>query len=132
MNAIFMSSPRRVGWIGNCRPGFGDWSSGFYRSWEWKSRTDLYYRCCYYRLALAPATTSIPFHGVSVLAVQGMSPSSPSWGWGISSALTIPMLGELQLAGSGLSSHSCGSYFGLTNAYNFMDGINGMAGGGGR
>ena len=60
--------------------------------------------------------------------VQGLVAGISIWGLGYFKVVTIPMLGELQLGVIGI-----GITFlwilGLTNAYNFMDGIDGMAGG---
>ena len=60
--------------------------------------------------------------------VQGTVAAISIWGLGYFKAVTIPMLGELQLGLIGIAL----TFFwiiGLTNAYNFMDGIDGMAGG---
>ena len=60
--------------------------------------------------------------------VQGIVAAVSIWGLGYFKAVTIPLLGELQLDGVGLVITFLW-IIGLTNAYNFMDGIDGMAGG---
>lgn len=60
--------------------------------------------------------------------VQGIVAAISILGLGYFKVVTIPMLGELQLGVVGILI----TFFwiiGLTNAYNFMDGIDGMAGG---
>jgi UDP-N-acetylmuramyl pentapeptide phosphotransferase/UDP-N-acetylglucosamine-1-phosphate transferase len=61
-------------------------------------------------------------------AVQGLVAGISIWGLGYFKAVTIPMLGELQLGVIGVAITFLW-IIGLTNAYNFMDGIDGMAGG---
>jgi UDP-N-acetylmuramyl pentapeptide phosphotransferase/UDP-N-acetylglucosamine-1-phosphate transferase len=61
-------------------------------------------------------------------AVQGIVAVISLLGLGYFRVVTIPMLGELQLGGLGIVITFLW-IIGLTNAYNFMDGINGMAGG---
>ena len=61
-------------------------------------------------------------------AVQGLVAGVSIWGLGYFKAVTIPMLGEIQLGVIGVAITFLW-IIGLTNAYNFMDGIDGMAGG---
>jgi UDP-N-acetylmuramyl pentapeptide phosphotransferase/UDP-N-acetylglucosamine-1-phosphate transferase len=60
--------------------------------------------------------------------VQGIVAAISIYGLGYFKSVTIPMLGELQLGVIGIVITFLW-IIGLTNAYNFMDGINGMAGG---
>ena len=60
--------------------------------------------------------------------VQGIVAAISIYGLGYFKSVTIPMLGELQLGVIGIAITFLW-IIGLTNAYNFMDGINGMAGG---
>ncbi len=60
--------------------------------------------------------------------VQGVVAAVSIWGLGYFKAVTIPLLGELQLGAVGLMITFLW-IVGLTNAYNFMDGIDGIAGG---
>ncbi|HUF00039.1 MAG TPA: glycosyltransferase family 4 protein [Anaerolineales bacterium] len=60
--------------------------------------------------------------------VQGVVAAISIWGLGYFQAVTIPMFGELQLGAVGIVITFLW-IIGLTNAYNFMDGIDGMAGG---
>ena len=60
--------------------------------------------------------------------VQGIVALISIYGLGYFKSVTIPMLGELQLGGVGIVITFLW-IIGLTNAYNFMDGIDGMAGG---
>ena len=60
--------------------------------------------------------------------VQGFVAAISIYGLGYFKAVTIPMLGELQLGVIGIVITFLW-IIGLTNAYNFMDGVNGMAGG---
>ncbi len=60
--------------------------------------------------------------------VQGFVAAISIYGLGYFKAVTIPMLGELQLGLIGVVITFLW-IIGLTNAYNFMDGVNGMAGG---
>ena len=60
--------------------------------------------------------------------VQGMVAAFSILGLGYFKAVTIPMFGELQLGVLGVVITFLWM-IGLTNAYNFMDGIDGMAGG---
>ena len=61
-------------------------------------------------------------------AVQGLVAVASIWGLGYFKSVTIPMFGELQLGTVGIIITFLW-IIGLTNAYNFMDGIDGMAGG---
>ena len=61
-------------------------------------------------------------------AVQALVAVISIWGLGYFKSVTIPMLGELQLGVLGILITFLW-IIGLTNAYNFMDGIDGMAGG---
>lgn len=60
--------------------------------------------------------------------VQGMVAAISIWWLGYFKVVSIPMFGELQLGLVGIFITFLW-IIGLTNAYNFMDGINGMAGG---
>jgi Fuc2NAc and GlcNAc transferase len=60
--------------------------------------------------------------------VQGIVAAISIYGLGYFKSVTIPMLGELQLGVIGIVITFLW-IIGLTNAYNFMDGIDGMAGG---
>ena len=60
--------------------------------------------------------------------VHGIVAGISIWGLGYFKVVTIPMLGELQLGAAGIVITFLW-IIGLTNAYNFMDGIDGMAGG---
>jgi UDP-GlcNAc:undecaprenyl-phosphate GlcNAc-1-phosphate transferase len=60
--------------------------------------------------------------------VQGVVAAISIWGLGYFKVVTIPMLGELQLGAIGIVITFLW-IIGLTNAYNFMDGIDGLAGG---
>jgi UDP-N-acetylmuramyl pentapeptide phosphotransferase/UDP-N-acetylglucosamine-1-phosphate transferase len=60
--------------------------------------------------------------------VQGIIASICILGLGYFKVVTIPMFGEVQLGVIGILV-TCLWIIGLTNAYNFMDGIDGMAGG---
>ena len=60
--------------------------------------------------------------------VQGLVALISIFGLGYFKAVTIPMFGELQLGVIGIAITFLW-IIGLTNAYNFMDGIDGMAGG---
>ena len=60
--------------------------------------------------------------------VQGLVAGISIWGLGYFKVVTIPMVGELQLGAAGIVITFLW-IIGLTNAYNFMDGIDGMAGG---
>ncbi len=60
--------------------------------------------------------------------VQGLVAAVSIWGLGYFDSVTIPLLGKLHLgAAGGIITFLW--IVGLTNAYNFMDGIDGMAGG---
>jgi Fuc2NAc and GlcNAc transferase len=61
-------------------------------------------------------------------AVQGLVAAVSIYGLGYFKAVTIPLLGELQLGVVGVIITFLW-LVGLTNAYNFMDGIDGIAGG---
>jgi len=61
-------------------------------------------------------------------AVQGLVAAVSIWGLGYFSSVTIPLFGKLQLGVVGIVITFLW-IIGLTNAYNFMDGIDGMAGG---
>jgi UDP-N-acetylmuramyl pentapeptide phosphotransferase/UDP-N-acetylglucosamine-1-phosphate transferase len=61
-------------------------------------------------------------------AVQGVVAAVSIFGLGYFKAVTIPLLGELQLGVVGIIITFLW-IIGLTNAYNFMDGIDGIAGG---
>ena len=61
-------------------------------------------------------------------AVQGVVAAVSIYGLGYFKAVTIPLLGELQLGVVGVIITFLW-IVGLTNAYNFMDGIDGIAGG---
>ena len=61
-------------------------------------------------------------------AVQGIVAALSIWWLGYFKVVTIPMFGELQLGVVGIVVTFLW-IIGLTNAYNFMDGIDGMAGG---
>ncbi|HEY5728909.1 MAG TPA: glycosyltransferase family 4 protein [Anaerolineales bacterium] len=61
-------------------------------------------------------------------AVQGLIAAASIWGLGYFSSVTIPLFGVLQLGMVGIVITFLW-IIGLTNAYNFMDGIDGMAGG---
>jgi UDP-N-acetylmuramyl pentapeptide phosphotransferase/UDP-N-acetylglucosamine-1-phosphate transferase len=61
-------------------------------------------------------------------AVQGLVAAVSIWGLGYFSSVTIPLFGKLQLGVVGVVITFLW-IIGLTNAYNFMDGIDGMAGG---
>lgn len=61
-------------------------------------------------------------------AVQALVAAASIWGLGYFSSVTIPLLGKLQLGVVGVVITFLW-IIGLTNAYNFMDGIDGMAGG---
>jgi UDP-N-acetylmuramyl pentapeptide phosphotransferase/UDP-N-acetylglucosamine-1-phosphate transferase len=61
-------------------------------------------------------------------AVQGLAAAASILGLGYFKSVTIPLFGQLQLGAAGWLI----TFFwivGLTNAYNFMDGIDGIAGG---
>jgi UDP-N-acetylmuramyl pentapeptide phosphotransferase/UDP-N-acetylglucosamine-1-phosphate transferase len=60
--------------------------------------------------------------------VQGIVAAISIFGLGYFKAVTVPMFGELELGGIGIAITFLW-IIGLTNAYNFMDGIDGMAGG---
>jgi UDP-N-acetylmuramyl pentapeptide phosphotransferase/UDP-N-acetylglucosamine-1-phosphate transferase len=60
--------------------------------------------------------------------VQGFVAAISIYGLGYFKAVTIPMFGELQLGVIGIVITFLW-IIGLTNAYNFMDGVDGMAGG---
>ena len=60
--------------------------------------------------------------------IQGIVAAMSILGLGYFKVVTIPMFGELQLGGVGIFITFLW-ILGLTNAYNFMDGIDGMAGG---
>jgi UDP-N-acetylmuramyl pentapeptide phosphotransferase/UDP-N-acetylglucosamine-1-phosphate transferase len=60
--------------------------------------------------------------------VEGIVAAISIFGLGYFKAVTIPMFGELQLGVIGVAITFLW-IIGLTNAYNFMDGIDGMAGG---
>jgi UDP-N-acetylmuramyl pentapeptide phosphotransferase/UDP-N-acetylglucosamine-1-phosphate transferase len=60
--------------------------------------------------------------------VQGMVAAISIWRLGYFKVVTIPVFGELQLGAVGIVITFLW-IIGLTNAYNFMDGIDGMAGG---
>jgi len=60
--------------------------------------------------------------------LQGIVAAVSIWGLGYFKAVTIPLFGELQLGVVGLIITFLW-IIGLTNAYNFMDGIDGIAGG---
>ncbi len=60
--------------------------------------------------------------------VQGLVAGISIWGLGYFKVVNIPMFGELQLGFAGIVITFLW-IIGLTNAYNFMDGIDGMAGG---
>ena len=61
-------------------------------------------------------------------AVQGLVAAASIWGLGYFQSVTIPLFGELQLGAVGVVITFLW-IIGLTNAYNFMDGIDGIAGG---
>ena len=61
-------------------------------------------------------------------AVQGIVAALSIWWLGYFKVVTIPLFGELQLGVVGILITFLW-IIGLTNAYNFMDGIDGMAGG---
>jgi UDP-N-acetylmuramyl pentapeptide phosphotransferase/UDP-N-acetylglucosamine-1-phosphate transferase len=61
-------------------------------------------------------------------AVQGLVAAVSIYGLGYAKAVTIPLFGELQLGVFGVVITFLW-IVGLTNAYNFMDGIDGIAGG---
>ena len=61
-------------------------------------------------------------------AVQGLVAAASIWGLGYFSSVTIPLFGKLQLGVVGIVITFLW-IIGLTNACNFMDGIDGMAGG---
>jgi len=61
-------------------------------------------------------------------AVQALVAAASIWGLGYFSSVTIPLFGKLQLGVVGIVITFLW-IIGLTNAYNFMDGIDGMAGG---
>jgi UDP-GlcNAc:undecaprenyl-phosphate GlcNAc-1-phosphate transferase len=61
-------------------------------------------------------------------AVQGLVAGISIWGLGYFQVVTIPMVGEIQLGLVGVAITFLW-IIGLTNAYNFMDGIDGLAGG---
>jgi UDP-N-acetylmuramyl pentapeptide phosphotransferase/UDP-N-acetylglucosamine-1-phosphate transferase len=61
-------------------------------------------------------------------AVQGLVAAASIWGLGYFSSVTIPLFGILQLGVVGIVITFLW-IIGLTNAYNFMDGIDGIAGG---
>jgi UDP-N-acetylmuramyl pentapeptide phosphotransferase/UDP-N-acetylglucosamine-1-phosphate transferase len=61
-------------------------------------------------------------------AMQGIVAAISIWGLGYFKIVTIPMIGELQLGVIGIVITFLWM-IGLTNAYNFMDGIDGLAGG---
>jgi UDP-N-acetylmuramyl pentapeptide phosphotransferase/UDP-N-acetylglucosamine-1-phosphate transferase len=61
-------------------------------------------------------------------AVQGLIAGISIWGLGYFKAVSLPILGEVQLGLIGVAITFLW-ILGLTNAYNFMDGIDGMAGG---
>jgi UDP-N-acetylmuramyl pentapeptide phosphotransferase/UDP-N-acetylglucosamine-1-phosphate transferase len=60
--------------------------------------------------------------------VQGIVAALSIWWLGYFKVVTIPLFGELQLGAVGIAITFLW-IMGLTNAYNFMDGIDGMAGG---
>jgi UDP-N-acetylmuramyl pentapeptide phosphotransferase/UDP-N-acetylglucosamine-1-phosphate transferase len=60
--------------------------------------------------------------------VQGLVAALSIWWLGYFKVITIPLFGELQLGLIGIAITFLW-IIGLTNAYNFMDGIDGMAGG---
>lgn len=60
--------------------------------------------------------------------VQGLVAVASIWGLGYFNSVTIPLFGKLQLGAVGVVITFLW-IIGLTNAYNFMDGIDGMAGG---
>ena len=62
------------------------------------------------------------------LTVQGLIAFVSIWGMGYFKVVAIPLFGELQLGFIGILITFLW-IVGLTNAYNFMDGIDGMAGG---
>lgn len=62
------------------------------------------------------------------LSVQGLIAVTSIWGMGYFKVVAVPMYGDLQLGVVGIVITFLW-IVGLTNAYNFMDGINGMAGG---
>ena len=64
-------------------------------------------------------------------AVQGLVAAVSIYGLGYFKTVTIPLFGELQLGVVGVIITFLW-IIGLTNAYNFMDGIDGIAGGGKR
>ena len=61
-------------------------------------------------------------------AVQGLVAAVSIYGLGYFKSVTIPLFGELQLGAAGVIITFLW-IIGLTNAYNFMDGIDGIAGG---
>jgi Fuc2NAc and GlcNAc transferase len=61
-------------------------------------------------------------------AVQALVAAASIWGLGYFSSVTIPLFGKLQLGVVGIVITFLW-IIGLTNAYNFMDGIDGIAGG---
>lgn len=61
-------------------------------------------------------------------AVQALVAAASIWGLGYFSSVTIPLFGKLQLGVVGIVITFLW-IIGLTNAYNFMDGIDGLAGG---
>ncbi len=62
------------------------------------------------------------------LTVQGLIAVASIWGMGYFKVVAIPLFGDLQLGIVGILITFLW-VIGLTNAYNFMDGIDGMAGG---
>lgn len=62
------------------------------------------------------------------LIVQGLIAIASIWGMGYFKVVAIPLFGDLQLGVVGIIITFLW-IVGLTNAYNFMDGIDGMAGG---
>jgi UDP-N-acetylmuramyl pentapeptide phosphotransferase/UDP-N-acetylglucosamine-1-phosphate transferase len=62
------------------------------------------------------------------LIVQGLVAIASIWGMGYFKVAAVPMLGDVQLGLIGILITFLW-IVGLTNAYNFMDGIDGMAGG---
>jgi UDP-N-acetylmuramyl pentapeptide phosphotransferase/UDP-N-acetylglucosamine-1-phosphate transferase len=61
-------------------------------------------------------------------AVQAIVAGLSIWGLGYFKVVTIPLVGELSLGAIGIAITFLW-IIGLTNAYNFMDGIDGLAGG---
>jgi UDP-N-acetylmuramyl pentapeptide phosphotransferase/UDP-N-acetylglucosamine-1-phosphate transferase len=104
--------------------GTGIW---FMREADWSR--DLVYIVC--GLIIAFLGWRDDTHSLSPrvrFAVQGLVAAVSIWGLGYFSSVTIPLFGKLQLGAVGIVITFLW-IIGLTNAYNFMDGIDGIAGG---